>query len=53
MSEELGTDTEAGEATKCPKPKCTIILLEAFRMRDMQVNVSLHIQDSEIDIQDH
>lgn len=43
MFEKLGSHIEAREAAKRLEPKCTILLLEAFRMRNMQVDVSLHL----------
>jgi len=51
--EELGSYSEIGKTTKHSKPKRSLILLEAFRMRDLQVNVPLHLQDLTVHLQDY
>lgn len=51
--EELGSDTKAGETTQYSELKRKVVLLEAFRVRDMQVDVPVYLQDIEKHLQDH
>ena len=53
-------DPEAGEATKSSKSECEVLLLEEVRVRDLQADVSLHLQgwanylqDYRLDKRDH
>ena len=45
MLEELGSDPKAREATKLLEPERALLLLEKIRMRDLQANVSIHVQN--------
>lgn len=53
VPQELGSHTETGKATICHKPERQIFLLEEIRVRDLQANVSIHLQDWSKNLQDY